>query len=245
MRAGEYQLWLRSSPIVDPAELLAGRSLLVMAPHPDDESLGCGGLIAWAVQQGIAVSIVFLTQGERSHEGSRDFPPEALARLRGDEAVTAAARLGVRSERLHFLHLPDGGLGQMDDDALEAIHFSLLALVADGVPPLICVTSRTEPHCDHQAAWVIAQRLARTCGARVLGFHVWTWMIDPESAIATPARHAWRLPAHDPVHKRAAIAAHRSQLGQVVHDAATSFAIPPTLIDMACLQHEVFVDDRL
>lgn len=245
MKVADYLAWLRHSPIIEPEELLAGRTLLVIAPHPDDESLGCGGLIAWASEHGIAVTIVFLTQGERSHEGSRAFPPHVLAHLRRKEAVAAAARLGVAESRLHFLNLPDGDLGRMDDDALEAIYFSLLSTVATPVPPLICVTSRTDPHGDHQAAWIIAQRLAKGCAATVLGFPVWTWMLDPQGDVATPPRDAWRLAARDPMRKRFAIDAHGSQLGSVINDATTSFVLPTTLIDIVCSQGEVFVDDRL
>ena len=245
MKVDDYQSWQRNSPRIEPAELLAGRPLLVIAPHPDDESLGCGGLIAWASEQGVAITIVFLTQGERSHEGSHAFPSHALARLRHDEAVSAAAQLGVSEERLHFLNLPDGGLGHMDDETLEAIHFSLLGVVATELPPLICVTSRTDRHCDHQAAWLIAQRLAKSCGATALGFPIWTWMLDPQGDIAVPPRRAWRLATRNPTRKRSAIAAHRSQLGGVIDDATTPFVIPEALLDIVCLHDEVFIDDRL
>jgi LmbE family N-acetylglucosaminyl deacetylase len=245
MNAGRYLDWLRSLPTTDPAQLLRDRALLVLAPHPDDESLGCGNLIAWATARGIPVTIVFLTHGERSHAGSLAFTSDALAWLRRNEAITAAMHLGVPIERLHFLGLPDGSLGQMDDDALGAIHFSLLGLVATPAPPLICVTSRTDPHGDHQAAWLIAHRLAQRCGAEVLSFPVWTWMLDPQREIANPARRAWRLPAGDRTHKRAAIAAHRSQLGEIIRDAATTFTIPEALLDIARMHDEVLIDERL
>lgn len=245
MKAGEYLAWLRDRPVVDPAELLGQRDLLIIAPHPDDESLGCGGLIAWATARGSLVTIVFLTEGERSHEGTDTFPPRALARLRREEATTAAARLDVPAGQLHFLRLPDGDLTHMDDDTLDAIQFSLLGLVASTTPPLICVTARTDPHGDHQAAWLIAQRLAQRCATDVLSFPVWTWMLDPERDIVNPARFAWRLPMHDPKRKRAAVAAHQSQLGEVIHDAVAAFSIPTALLDIACLHNEVLIDDRL
>lgn len=244
MNAADYLAWLRSSPVTTPSKLVRNRPLLVISPHPDDESLGCGGLIGWAIASGLPVTIVFLTDGERSHEGSQMFPPQALARLRRMEAVAAAAKLGVAEHQLHFLGLPDGGMVHMDDDALEAIRFSLLGLVA-GNTPLICVTARTDPHGDHRAAWMIAMSLARYCDAEVLSFPIWTWSLDPQQQIATPARRAWRLPLHDAARKRAAIAAHRSQLGEVVHDAISCFAMPAALLEIACQHNEVLIDERL
>jgi len=244
VNAADYLAWLRQSPVIDPAVLMRDRPLLVISPHPDDESLGCGGLIGWAAAHRLSVTIVFLTDGERSHEGSREFPRETLARLRRAEAIAAAARLGVERHQLHFLGLPDGSMSHMDDDALEAIRFSLLGLVA-GATPLICVTARTDPHGDHQAAWLIATSLARYCDAEALSFPVWTWSLDPHRWIATPARRAWRLPLHNAADKQAAIAAHCSQLGKVVHDARSSFAIPAYLLDIACHDHEVLIDERL
>jgi LmbE family N-acetylglucosaminyl deacetylase len=244
MNAADYLAWLRSSPVIAPSELVRDRPLLVISPHPDDESLGCGGLIGWAATRDLPVTIVFLTDGERSHEGSQRFPHQALARLRRTEAMAAAAKLGVAEHQLHFLGLPDGGMVYMDGDALKAICFSLLALVGSETP-LICVTARTDPHGDHQAAWMIAMNLARYCEAEVLSFPIWTWSLDPQHRIATPARRAWRLPLHDVARKQAAIAAHRSQLGEVVHDAVSSFAMPKALLDIACYHNEVLIDERV
>ena len=245
MKVAEYLAWLRDRPLVDPGEILKGRGLLVMAPHPDDESLGCGGLIAWAVAHGHPVSIVFLTSGEGSHQGSTMFPPTSVARLRQQEAIRAAGELGVPPERLHFLGLPDGLMVHMDEAALQRVHFSLLGVIAMNAPVLMCVTSRTDPHGDHKAAWLIAQRVARSCQVEVLSFPVWTWALAPEREIASPARCAWRLATHHVERKLAAIAAHRSQLGQVIHDADTAFELPDDLLHTLCEQHEVLIDERL
>src|SRR5665213_2709092 len=83
---------------------------LIIAPHPDDETLGCGGLIASQARAGQAVDIVFLTDGAASHPGHPTLSPAQLAGARRDEAVAAAAILGVRADRLHFFNLPDSTL---------------------------------------------------------------------------------------------------------------------------------------
>lgn len=56
--------------------LTAGKAVTVLAPHPDDESLGCGGALAAAVESGQDVTVVALTDGSGSHPKSKEFPPE-------------------------------------------------------------------------------------------------------------------------------------------------------------------------
>lgn len=99
--------------------------LMVIAPHPDDETLGAGGLLARAGALNIPVRIVFLTNGDgsRTTQLYRDFStqgfssgPEAylsLATLRQAEAQGAAKMLGLRTTDLRFLGYPDFGLYPM------------------------------------------------------------------------------------------------------------------------------------
>lgn len=92
--------------------------ILVLAPHPDDEVLGTGGVVQRAVAAGLPVRIVFLTYGD-SNQWSFLFyrrrptlsPRQALAmgELRREEAMSAAGRLGVGPESLDFLGYPDHG----------------------------------------------------------------------------------------------------------------------------------------
>ena len=81
---------------------------MVLAPHPDDESLGCGGMIAAACEAGTPPVVVFITDGAASHPGSRRFDATARRDIREQEARRAAAVLGLAEDRLVFLRLPDG-----------------------------------------------------------------------------------------------------------------------------------------
>jgi LmbE family N-acetylglucosaminyl deacetylase len=99
--------------------LAAGQRLLVIAPHPDDETLGCAGSIFQALAAGATVDVVWLTSGdafEREEEVlARTTHPTAeemlgLGRRRMVEARAAAVRLGLAPEQMHFLGYPDGGL---------------------------------------------------------------------------------------------------------------------------------------
>lgn len=101
--------------------LQARDRLLVIVPHCDDETLGAGGTIAAARAQGIAVRVVFLTNGDGSRstqiaEDARRLRRNSflqLAQLRQREATTALGELGVAPTDVIFLGYPDGGTAAM------------------------------------------------------------------------------------------------------------------------------------
>jgi LmbE family N-acetylglucosaminyl deacetylase/glycosyltransferase involved in cell wall biosynthesis len=128
-----------NAPVVTEAEaipyepaLLRGERLLVLAPHPDDEVIGCGGLVAQHLREGRAVRIVIATDGAAAGE----------AALREEESRRGVAKLGDADVR--FLRFPDRGLG---DDAIPLLREQLLSFR----PDLILVPSLGEIHPDHIA----------------------------------------------------------------------------------------------
>ena len=100
----------------------AGTSLLVVAPHPDDETLCCAGVIQRVLRSGGRASVVWITSGDGSEldlllEGSLTARSgRALAERRMLEARTATARLGVPADAQLFLGYPDGGLRRLLTD---------------------------------------------------------------------------------------------------------------------------------
>ncbi len=111
---------LRALPLATAATVLQGRRPLILAPHPDDESLGCGGLIAAACAAGLAPEVVILTDGGASHPGSTSHPPARLRALRAEEARQATAALGLPPDRLTFLPYEDCQLPAAGDAAHAA-----------------------------------------------------------------------------------------------------------------------------
>src|ERR1700744_5936492 len=77
-------------------DLLGGGGAVIVAPHPDDESLGCGALIAAACAEGRPVRLVVLSDGVGSHPNSVRYPPSRLRALREVEVRKAASVLGMR-----------------------------------------------------------------------------------------------------------------------------------------------------
>ena len=89
--AADYLDLAQKLPEIELSQLTGGRGVVVVAPHPDDESLGCGGLIAACCTQGIVVRLVVLSDGAGSHPGSQRYPAARLCALREAEVKEAAS----------------------------------------------------------------------------------------------------------------------------------------------------------
>lgn len=223
MTAGDVLAGLREAPLADFGEVLPGR-FLVLAPHPDDESLGCGGLIAEACRRGRPPVVAILTDGGFSHPNSAEYPPGRMAAVRQEETRRAVSYLGLPASNLHFLGASDGAAPSAGPEA-ELLARQVVAL-ARGCDAIL-VTWRHDPHCDHEAAWAIAAMAAREAGLRLLEYPVWGWTLDRYRVLFGLAGSAWRIPIspHLPA-KRQAIAAHASQHGDLITDDPDGFVLP-------------------
>ena len=121
----------------------SGTSLLVVSPHPDDETLCCAGVIQRVGGAGGQVSVVWITSGDAAWVDlllmSRSlFPTPARARELGerrmDEARAATARLGVTRAGQLFLGYPDGGIEQLSGPAHRAMPYTSRTTTAAAVP---------------------------------------------------------------------------------------------------------------
>lgn len=224
-----YLQGLQCLPLVTPETLLAGRHLVVVAPHPDDESLGMGGMIAAAQEIGTGVTVVFLTDGEASHVGSPTYPPARLGLVRRAEATAALEALGVPATSAHFMGLGDARLPNLPAPVRAAAMQDLQALVQPS--SLVCVTAPTDPHGDHQAASALVQDIPWDWSVAVMHYPIWTWTASAEKLpIRAPEGFRvdispWLCP------KRKAVAAHRSQHGNVVKDAIDAFELDPGFVE--------------
>jgi LmbE family N-acetylglucosaminyl deacetylase len=143
-------------------------NVLVVAPHPDDESIGCGGAVCLHRRRGEPVHLAFLTSGERGIDGT---PPETVRSVREAEARRAAAVLDVG--RVDFLHLPDLGLL----DAVEPAARRLAAVLRASPPGIIYLPHPAEAHPDHQAALPIVRAAVALAGGgppELRTYEVWT-----------------------------------------------------------------------
>lgn len=237
--AGEALKAMADFPVVEPRDFVR-RGLVVIAPHPDDESLGCGGLIAACRASGLPVTIVIVSDGAASHPRSRRFAPPRLAELRQQEAIRAAAELDVAAADLHFLQLPDGAVpaeGPAARDAAERM--ALLAGMAD----VMAVTWRHDPHCDHQASFVLAQAAASQMpGLSLWEYPIWGLTLTPQTPLPGARAEGVRVRVEDhrPA-KRHAIAAHASQTTGLIADDPAGFRLTPSVLALFDTPYETFL----
>lgn len=180
----------------DATAQLTTTNSLVLAPHPDDESLGCGATIARKRAAHADVWIVCASDGRGSHPRSA-LPPGRMAELRADELVQAAARLGVVRERVRFLGHHSGTLHQHVDTLADQIR----DLVRESGVREVLVTWIRDPHPDHRALSIAARMaVADRPDVRLLEYPIWGWVEGPwtREPHPSPLRRALRF-ALEPV----------------------------------------------
>jgi len=240
--AGVFQEAWRALPVGGLDDIIGSGTCLILAPHPDDESLGCGGLIARCVSVGRAPLVVILTDGAGSHR-SPAYPPERLRTVRAEEALAAVMALGLPPRRLEFLGEPDTAAPH-GGAAFDAVVAKLLAMVRqEAACTAILAPWRGDPHCDHEAAALIAAAVADAAKIRHLGYPVWGWTLDPDTPVEGSPGGGWRLRIDtvQPVKQRA-IQAHRSQYGRLITDDPAGFELPHALLAAFEGPFETFLD---
>lgn len=228
-------------PFADLDAVTGGGTALVVAPHPDDESLGCGGLIAEACARGRPPVLVVLTDGSGSHPRSPSHPPGRLRARREAETRDAAAALGLPADRIHFMHLPDGA-APSEGAALEAAATRLAEIARRYDAGCVLATWEHDPHPDHLAASRIAAAAARAMRLRLVSYPVWGWMLPEDRVLDVAELDGVRLDiaGHLPA-KRRAIAAHASQHAGGIPDDPGGFVLPPEFLAVHDRGFEVFL----
>lgn len=143
-------------------------NILVLAPHPDDESLGCGGTLCRHAAKGDRVVAVFLTSGEL---GLKHLPREQAWAIREREANAAARILGLAA--VEFLRQPDWSVGEHVAETARALR----PLLEREVPRLIYLPHPNEWHPDHRASLPVlraALRRRRIPAPELRGYEIWT-----------------------------------------------------------------------
>ncbi len=192
-------------------ELPPARRVLVLAPHPDDESIGCGGTLAKYAASGASLCVAVLTDGSQGDRELRRMAHGSAARVAAEqrlvetrqrEAQAAGRILGVGD--MVFLGAPDGRLRGRDPGLLRR----LMAIVAAFRPDLLLLPFFGDRHADHVAANESAMALYDHGALRQVdccGYEVWTpvhanVVVDISTQSAT---------------KRRAIEQYASQTGQL------------------------------
>ncbi|WP_248821636.1 PIG-L deacetylase family protein [Frankia sp. AgB32] len=142
-----------------------------MAPHPDDETLGCAIAVMRKRAMGTPVTVVMVSDGAKAEPVT--LPPDELVEVREAETRAACAALGVGETDVLFLGFPDAELGQ----SIDAIATRLAEIIRARGPAQILVPASCEGHPDHDAtneAAIRAVAASRFAG-QVLEYTVWLW----------------------------------------------------------------------
>ncbi len=231
---------------LDLATLARLSPTLVVAPHPDDESLGCGGLLALLGDAGVEVHALLVTDGTASHPNSRRFDADARRALRDAEWRTALACLGIGACAMHRLGCPDGAVPVPGDPRFAGVQADLCVLLDAIDPELVLLPWRRDPHPDHRASHALMQAAlaGRARSQRCLEYLVWAGERGVvEDLPSRDEARSWRLDISAArERKRRAIAAHRSQHGQVITDDPSGFVLAPDMRRRAEGPHEHFFE---
>lgn len=213
----------------------------MLAPHPDDETLGTGGLVAALAAAKAEVTVAILTDGAASHVGAPGWTPTRLAGLRRAEAGAALRTLGHRDPAV-ALGWRDASPHVPGTSAWDATVRRLVALCRRRRIACVAASWGGDPHCDHEAAARLAAAVARRIGARLFFFAVWGWTRpDLDRRLAAVRARAISVARHRGQTRRA-LACHRSQLGGRVHGAHERFVLPRPMRRLADLPFTLLLE---
>lgn len=212
------------------------RRVVVLAAHPDDETLGAGGLIAAAAESGLRIDVIVASDGAASHPDSPTHSPAELARIRAEE-VRAATSMLAPNARLHLLALADGNLAAHGTEIRQA-----LRELADA-QTLLVSTWRGDRHPDHEACGRAAADIAAELGLALWEFPIWAWHWaepdeagDPAGTESSADRLPWsdlrrlELPVAAQQVKARAMAAYTSQSRPLSDQPGDEPVVPDTML---------------
>jgi len=227
-------LRLSSRPYRPPAG-----TALVVAPHADDETLGCGGFIASQVRAGRLLTVVYLT--DSAGAGADPSAARAWAEKRRAEAGAALAVLGLPADRIEHLGLPDGTLNRLPPEVGRAAVDRLARLIGQLRPAEVLVPYHRGGSTEHTAAWgLTVAALGAAGGGLLLEYPIWAWWNPLRLRNRLGARDGNRRLALGPWRavKRRALACHASQVVPV--PPAVDPALPASLAWACCGPTEFF-----
>ncbi|KQT68072.1 MULTISPECIES: PIG-L deacetylase family protein [unclassified Pseudomonas] len=228
---------LAELPAIDVLDLVPlGSRAVIIAPHPDDEVLGCGGIMQLLAAAGRPLQLISVTDGSASHPGSQRWTVERLSVVRPQESAEALRRLGLPMHSLKWLR------GGFTDTQVAAQEPGLSEFIAGYLhaSDVVFTTWRQDGHSDHEAVGRASVEAARRVGATCHELPVWTWhWATPEDA-SVPWERARKIllsPTHI-ARKRHAAHAFASQL-EGDRDVGLGPVLAPYVLDRLLQPFEV------
>ncbi len=179
------------------------RSILLIAPHPDDEILTVGGLAASQRFRGVEVVVAAVTDGENAYGNS-----PGLGELRRAEQTTALAELGISEGKIVRLGLPDGRVALHEEELFSRLSSHITR------DTHVLAPWRGDIHPDHEACGRAAERVANQKGALLTSYLFWIWHRGDPDSLAGLTLGSFALDRDLLIAKTRALNHHRSQLAR-------------------------------
>lgn len=184
--------------------------LIVVAAHPDDETLGAAGLMTRVAARGGAVTVLVVTDGEGSHPDSPTHRPDELAHLRREEATRALAELSP-TIRPRFLGVPDGETDAARDEIARALRDALQA-DPGSTRRLVVSPWQGDGHRDHRVVGEVVDEVCSHVGIPCRAYPIWLWHWGSPADVPWDEIEIVDLSGTELDSKRAATRMHRSQV---------------------------------
>ncbi|MFD2287056.1 methyltransferase domain-containing protein [Pedobacter petrophilus] len=238
-----------SATTIDEGFMDSIKRCLVLAPHPDDESLGCGGLISTLVEKDCAIQVILTTDGSQSHPRSVAYPPKQIADLRKTELVVALEHLGLGADNLFCYESKDSAMPALGEDGFNELSQKLANDLSSFLPQLILVPYELDPHRDHRATFQLlfaALKKVPDYKPKIWEYPIWLY----EKAVENdwPQLESGELKCLDITRhlgqKRAAIDAHQTQTTPLIHDDPNGFILTEKMISNFLVDKEYFIERK-
>jgi LmbE family N-acetylglucosaminyl deacetylase/SAM-dependent methyltransferase len=234
-------IWRGDPRLTDAPTLdLAGIGhLVVISAHPDDETLGAGGLIAECSARGTEVTVVIVTDGAASHPGSPT-PRRELAEIRSREVVAAVAMLAP-SALVRQLAFADGETREQKADISSALRVVLADIPTDGT--LVVAPWRGDGHRDHRVVGEIAAPLAAQLGLTFVEYPIWMWhwASPDDDAVPWELLRSFALDENARRAKATAIAVFESQVRPLTPEYGDTAMLTPEFLQHFEQDTELFI----
>ncbi|NLA34112.1 MAG: PIG-L family deacetylase [Actinobacteria bacterium] len=198
--------------------------LVVVSPHPDDETLGSGGAMSAAAQRGMGIVLLSVTDGEAAFDELG-----LAARRRGEVTAALAVLVGDGRAEHHFASLPDGAVS----DAVE----QLVTIITATIRPndLVITPLPDDGHPDHAATARAAAAACSTVGAALWHAPIWAWHCHAPATSSIRRGRRVELTDEDRRRKRLAVECFPSQTGGLEP------VVPPMMLTRLTRDFEVLV----
>ncbi|WJW80161.1 PIG-L deacetylase family protein [Bartonella sp. TP] len=226
------------------SSLSANGPIVVLAPHPDDEALGCGAAIAAASDMATDIHIICLTDGRASHQNSRDWFPQRLIDTRRKEFIKSCDILTNGKAKTYWLNYIDQHSPNNGKEQLKAAE-TIATLLAYTNIKAIWASWLFDPHIDHKntakIALLLQQRYLKN--AQLYFYSVWGRFIR------TKALQNYKCFTFDPQpyleRKKAASLAHRTQMTALINDDPDGFIMQQETLEHLIHSPEYFLSLKI